>query len=199
MKESDICIIARAFKEQGWDKPESQYKLYYEQHIEETRRVVIAEYDGEFAGYITIVFHSLDSYFSERGIPEIVDFNVLIKFRKCGIGSRLMDEAEEFCFKQYETIGLSVGLLSDYGSAIRMYVKRGYVPVGDGIKYRNKVLSYFEQVQVDDDLVLSFTKNRKTANFEKFLQKKHHNKLILVKSVSETPINNKANVLNSFL
>ena len=163
IKEEDAKIIAKAFAEQGWNKPESQYMEYYRQQLSGQRRVIIAEYEGEFAGYLTIVFKSDDDYFRERDIPEIVDFNVLKKFQRQGVGSYLMDVAEAFCFETYHTVGLSVGLLSDYGSAQRMYVKRGYVPTGTGIKYGNRALKYFDQVQVDDDLVLSFTKRRESS------------------------------------
>lgn len=160
LEEDDSRVIANAFKDQGWNKPESQYIEYYKQQQAGERRVIVAEYDGQFAGYLTIVYEPKDDYFRERGIPEIVDFNVLIKFQRQGVGSYLMDIAEKYCFEEYKVIGLSVGLLSDYGSAQRLYVKRGYLPTGTGIKYGNKTLEYFDNVQVDDDLVLSFTKRR---------------------------------------
>lgn len=113
-----------------------------------------------FAGYITLLWKSPDPYFSRHNIPEIQDFNVLIAYRNRGIGSQLMDAIEEIAFEKHVTVGLSSGLLSDYGSAQRLYVKRGYIPTGEGIKYQGKVLQYNDQVKVDDDLVLSFTKSR---------------------------------------
>lgn len=158
MNEDDILLISSAFKNQGWNKPESQYKYYLAQQAEGLRKVFIADYKGAFAGYVTVLYKSEDPYFSEHKIPEIVDLNVLIKFRKLGIGSMLMDAAEAHCFSNAPHVGLSVGLLSDYGNAQKLYIKRGYMPVGDGIKSGNRILKYFDQVQVDDDLVLSFIK-----------------------------------------
>ena len=93
---------------------------------------------------------SPDPFFSKHHIPEIKDFNVLIAYRKRGIGSLIMDAIEQIAFEQHPTVGLSVGLLSDYGSAQRLYVKRGYLPTGEGIKYDTKILQYNDQVQVDD-------------------------------------------------
>ncbi len=154
----DSIIIAKAFKDQGWNKPQDQYNDYYKESLEGKRVILIAEYEGEFAGYITLLWESDDPCFSEADIPEIKDFNVLIKFRRKGIGNALMDEIERIGFESSSQIGLSVGLLKDYGSAQRIYVKRGYIPVGDGIKYGNRVLAYFDKVDVDDDLVLSFIK-----------------------------------------
>lgn len=161
MIEEDCSRIAKGFDEQGWNKPVEQYETYFKEQENGERYVIIAEYNGEFAGYITIVSASSDPEFSSKGIPELVDFNVLIKHRNKGIGSTLMDVAEAYCFEEYDVVGLSVGLLSGYGSAQRMYVKRGYIPTGTGLKYGHKVLDYFEPVQLDDDLVLSFTKCKK--------------------------------------
>lgn len=69
-----------------------------------------------------------------------------------------MDEIEKVVFEKSDTVGLSVGLLKDYASAQRMYVKRGYIPTEQGIKQFNRTITYSEKVCVDDDLVLSFTK-----------------------------------------
>lgn len=53
---ADDCeLIARAFAAQGWQKPASQYQRYLEESIAGTRAALVAEYDGCFAGYLTIV------------------------------------------------------------------------------------------------------------------------------------------------
>lgn len=54
-------------------------------------------------------------------------------YRRRGIGSKLMDVAEEIAAKYSDTAYLGVGLHSGYGSAQRMYVKRGYIPDGSGV------------------------------------------------------------------
>ena len=54
------------------------------------------------------------------------------------------------------TIG--VGLHSGYGSAQRMYVKRGFVPDGSGVWFRDKPAQPYGQVENGDDLVLYFAK-----------------------------------------
>lgn len=158
MNATDIAEITKAFKEQGWNKNEDQYKTYFKEQEAGERAVLVAEYNHEFAGYLTVLWESDDVYFNSRGIPEIKDFNVLIKYRNHGIGTDLMNEAEKVIFEKTDTVGLSVGLLSDYGSAQRMYVKRGYVPTGEGLRTSNHIVTYFENVVADDELVLSFTK-----------------------------------------
>ncbi|MEZ4847287.1 MAG: GNAT family N-acetyltransferase [Bacteroidia bacterium] len=62
---------------------------------EGSRDIIIAELNGEFAGYLTIKWESNYIPFKEKAIPEIVDFNVLKKFQRKGIGTALMDEAEQ--------------------------------------------------------------------------------------------------------
>ena len=57
-----------------------------------------------------------------------------------------------------DIVYLGVGLHSGYGSAQRMYVKRGYVPDGSGVWYQDKICKPYEECKNDDDLVLYFSK-----------------------------------------
>jgi ribosomal protein S18 acetylase RimI-like enzyme len=87
---------------------------------------LVAELDSEFAGYLDIVWRSSIRRFGSVD-TEITDLNVLIKYRKLGVATRLMDEAESLISHRSETAGIRVGLTADYGSAQRLYVRRGYV------------------------------------------------------------------------
>lgn len=158
---NDCEIIAQAFASQNWNKPKEQYVKYLLEQKRGNRTVLIAEKNNEFAGYLTIVWQSDFPPFYKKNIPEIVDFNVLIKFRNQGIGNLLLDAAENSAAEKYEIIGIRVGLTGDYGAAQRMYVKRGYVPDGLGISQNGKFLLYGNEITVDDDLALSFTKTVK--------------------------------------
>ncbi len=159
LKQTDIVPIAVAFAELGWDKPASQYEKYLSEQEAGDRVVLVAWLDGEFAGYVTIVWRSDYPAFALENIPEIMDFNVLPKFRRQGIGAKLMDEAEKRIAEVCPLAGLGVGMTADYGAAQRMYVKRGYVPDGRGLFSRGEPVRYGQTVPVDDDLVLYFTKN----------------------------------------
>ena len=88
------------------------------------------------AAIVTICWHSTYAPFAETGIPEIQDFNVLPEFRRRGIGTRLMDRAEQRVARRCDTVGIGVGMYADYGHAQRLYVLRGYVPDGRGLTYR---------------------------------------------------------------
>ena len=158
MVESDCPVIANAFAAQGWNKPISQYLRYWQEHIAGKRNVLLAEYDGQFAGYVTIVWESDYPPFRQASIPEIVDFNVLIKYRRAKIGTTLMDAAEERITPRSPVAGLGVCVHADYGAAQSLYIKRGYVPDGRGVFYQGRYPTYGEQVQIGDDLALYLTK-----------------------------------------
>jgi GNAT superfamily N-acetyltransferase len=157
--EADCSLISVAFDRQGWQKPVAQYQNYWLESQQGRRTVLVAEYDDEFAGYVTIVWQSDYPPFKIAQIPEIVDFNVLIKFQRCGIGTALMDEAEHRIAERFDTVGIGVGLMADYGRAQILYAKRGYVPDGRGIFGYGRWLTYGDQLTVDDNVALYFTKN----------------------------------------
>jgi ribosomal protein S18 acetylase RimI-like enzyme len=157
----DIPEITKAFEQLGWDKPISQYERYFQEQMLEIRDVHVAFLDGEFTGYLTICWTSSYELFHEQNIPEIVDLNVLPKFRRMGIGTQLLDKAEGEIAKVSTVAGIGVGMTPDYGAAQRLYVLRGYVPDGRGLHYRGQHITYGEQITVDDNLALYFTKKLK--------------------------------------
>jgi GNAT superfamily N-acetyltransferase len=159
--ENDPLIISNAFKEQGWEKPISQYERYIIEQRNGERVTLIAELDGVFAGYVNIVWESYYLAFKEKNIPEVNDFNVLLKYRRLGIGSKLMDRAEEIISERSSIAGIGVGVFSDYGNAQVLYVKRGYVPDGKGIHNGQHYVKYGDNVVIDDDIVLYLTKTLK--------------------------------------
>jgi GNAT superfamily N-acetyltransferase len=164
LERHDIIPIAAAFAALGWEKPASQYEKYLSEQ-EAGDRVVLVALLGvqnlpilDFAGYVTICWRSHYPPFHEQNIPEIMDFNVLPQFRCQGIGSRLMDAAEQRVATVGSVVGIGVGMTADYGAAQRMYARRGYVPDGRGLFSRGGPVQYGQTVPVDDDLVLYFTK-----------------------------------------
>ena len=58
-----------------------------------------------------------------------------------------------------DRVYLGVGLHAGYGSAQRMYVKRGYVPDGTGAWYDGAVCPPYADCRNDDDLVLYLSKS----------------------------------------
>ncbi len=158
LENADIPVIVKEELAQGWHITEEKYLLHL-RHREEVGAIALAaEYRGQVAGYINIYPDASWGPFGGKGYPEIVDFGVLEKFRRHGIGSKLMDVAEEIAGKYSDTVYLGVGLHSGYGSAQRMYVKRGYIPDGSGVWYGESVCGPYAECCNDDDLVLYFSK-----------------------------------------
>ena len=161
LEQRDIPEIAEAFHKLGWNKPASQYERYFMEQVLEIRDVLVAFVEGKFTGYLTIYWNSPYPPFRDAMIPEIVDFNVLPQYRRQGIGTTLMDKAENKIAKLFRVAGIGVGMAPDYGAAQRLYVLRGYIPDGRGLYYRDHFPKHGEQVTVDDDLALYFTKELK--------------------------------------
>jgi GNAT superfamily N-acetyltransferase len=161
MLESDPPIIAAAFTAQGWNKPLDQYLRYWHESLQGKRLVLLAQVEAEFAGYLTVVWESDYPPFRQAGIPEIVDFNVLYKFRRRKVGTALMEAAEQRIAVRFPVAGIGVCLHTDYGAAQVLYARRGYVPDGRGVYYHEHYPQYGEQVRIDDDLVLYLTKQVK--------------------------------------
>ena len=143
---------------QGWDQNVEKYLHRLEDHQMGRAVSLVAEYQGDVAGYINVYPNSTRGAFANQGYPEIVDFGVLEKYRHLGIGGKLMDIAEEIAGQFADTVYLGVGLHSGYGSAQRMYCKRGYIPDGTGVWYGKKVADPYETYRNDDNLVLYLSK-----------------------------------------
>lgn len=158
IRKEDCLIISEAFYEQGWDKPISQYEKYVQFQETGERDVIVANWNNEFAGYLTINWKSDYQAFLKKGIPEIVDFNVLKKFQRRAIGTLLMDEAEKRIKQVSKFAGIGFGLYQDYGPAQILYIKRGYIPDGNGLIKDGVILKYGDHIQVDDGLVLHLVK-----------------------------------------
>lgn len=161
MEEQDIPNIVKPFEQLGWHKPESLYKQYWMEQSLKTRDVYVVFVKDEFAGYLTICWISPYKPFRDKNIPEVVDFIVLPKFRRMGIGTKLMDKAEREISRVSSIAGIGVGMTPDYGAAQRMYVLRGYIPDGLGLHWRDHYPQFGEVVKMDDDLALYFTKELK--------------------------------------
>ena len=157
MQESDIKDLSRGFISQGWPGREEILAKYFLEQESGEREVLVAEIDGAVAGYVTILPSAKHGPFAEV-YPELSDFNVFEPFRNQGVGSQLLEEAEKRVELVSIKVSLGVGLHSGYGPAQRLYIKRGYIPDGSGVWYRNQPLEMNATIQNNDDLVLYLSK-----------------------------------------
>jgi GNAT superfamily N-acetyltransferase len=163
MNATDAEPMSAAFSAQGWHKSVTQFTTYWQESAAGKRTVLLAHATGDFAGYLTIVWESDYPPFHAQGIPEIVDFNVLIKYQRRGVGTTLMDEAERRIAQRSDKAGIGVGLLPDYGKAQILYVRRGYVPDGRGLFAHGRWPQHGDTLQIDDNVALYFTKKLLSA------------------------------------
>ena len=122
LEEQDIPVICSAFEKAGWHRPPLILENYLFEQVKGTRVVFVAFTNDEFTGYVTVKWKSDYPPFAEKGIPEIVDLNVLPPFQRRRIASALVDKAEELIYQRSPIAGIGVGLYADYGPAQRMYV-----------------------------------------------------------------------------
>jgi len=158
LEEGDAPNIAAAFQNMGWNKPETQYQRYLHEQMTGNRTCFVATFDGQFAGYVTVNWQPTYTGFADLSIPEIQDLNVLTAYRRKGVADHLLDRAEAEVAQRSGVVGIGVGLHPGYNAAHRLYAKRGYIPDGRGITYRNQFVDEGAQVRLDDDLVMHFTK-----------------------------------------
>lgn len=157
MIKSDIESLSYGFMNQGWPGREEILDRYFLEQESGEREVLVAEIDGAVAGYVTILPSAKHGPFVEV-YPELSDFNVFEPFRNQGIGNQLLEEAEKRVKLVSDKVTLGVGLHSGYGPAQRLYIKRGYIPDGAGVWYRNQPLEMNATSQNNDDLVLYLVK-----------------------------------------
>ena len=157
MQESDIKDLSRGFISQGWPSRGEVLARYFLEQESGEREVLVAGIDGAVAGYITILPSAKHGPFAEV-YPELSDFNVFEPFRNQGVGNQLLEEAEKRVKLISDKVTLGVGLHSGYGPAQRLYIKRGYIPDGSGVWYRNQPLEMNATIQNNDDLVLYLSK-----------------------------------------
>ena len=158
MQESDIQDLSRRFISQGWPGREEILARYFLEQECGEREVLVAEVEGALVGYITILPCAKQGPFAEI-YPELSDFNVFEPFQNQGIGNLLLEEAEKRVKIFSDKVTLGVGLHSGYGPAQRLYIKRGYIPDGSGVWYRNQPLEMNAVCEDIGELVLYLSKN----------------------------------------
>lgn len=162
LRNCDPEIFAREEVKQGWlDASPEKLEMRLRDNVTGKAVSIAADYDGEPAGYVSVYPYCMDGALGGKGLSEIVDFNVLEKFRRKGVGTVLMDIAEKIAAEYSDTAYLGVGLHSGYGAAQRLYVKRGYVPDGSGVWYGDKICNPYSACVNDDDLILYLSKKLK--------------------------------------
>ncbi|REE68741.1 ribosomal protein S18 acetylase RimI-like enzyme [Paenibacillus taihuensis] len=160
MIESDIQLVFDGLSGHDVSKPLDYIERCSRENLSSERTTFVALYNEQFVGWGHLVYRPEYAFFLENGIPEIQNLDVIPTYRKRGIGSQLIDAIEKFAFETYDVIGIGFGLYADYGTAQRLYIKRGYIPDGRGGMYNNLPVVPGGHVRADDDLALFLTKEK---------------------------------------
>lgn len=164
--EIDIDQVINDFKGNYLSERKEILEKYKQEQIKNKRHTIFVFIDGKCAGYSTLYYKPKMEFFAENNIPEIMDLNIMPNFRNKGLGATLIKELEKHAVeKDFEKIGIGVGLYPDYGQAQRLYVKLGYIPTGEGIFYDGKQVKYGESIINNDSLTLYFTKKLKKEDY----------------------------------
>ncbi|MCR5262341.1 MAG: GNAT family N-acetyltransferase [Clostridiales bacterium] len=158
LEPSDPQKIFDGQTEQGWHPDIKVYEKRLADAASGDITALAADLDGCYAGHVNIFWHPKDGPFRDDGIPMIVDFAVLEKYQRRGVGRALMDTAENIAANRADAVCLAVGMHSGYGAAQRLYIKRGYIPDGSGIWYDGRQWPQYEGGIVNDDELMIWLK-----------------------------------------
>lgn len=131
MTAEDVDGVASAFAHRN--KRREQYVRYYDEQGAGERVTLVAATGGHVIGYANVLWRSGYARFSEAGVPEINDLNVVEEFQNRGVGRALIREAERVASSRgHRVVGIGVGRTPDYAAAQHLYPKLGYAHDGHG-------------------------------------------------------------------
>ena len=154
LRSGDATPLAAAFAAIGWHKPAAMFLQYVAEAAAGARTCWVAEEQSTLAGYVTVRWPPAGS----ADQVEIQDLNVLPGFRRRGVATALLAEAEAAVAARGNLVQIAVGLHQGYGAAQRLYVQRGYMPDGRGVSVGGRPVAEGETVVLDDALVLTLQK-----------------------------------------
>ena len=157
MREEDIRPICKAENDES-EKQISYLKRQLANQEKQECSALLALYDGEPAGYVFVYYKCRWGGLKNQNISGVVDLFVFEEYRRKKIATALMDVAEEIAKKYSNKVYLDVCMNSEYGAAQRFYIKRGYVPDGNGLYYQEKVCEINADCKNDDELTLCLVK-----------------------------------------
>jgi GNAT superfamily N-acetyltransferase len=156
MEEDDLAPLARTCAQIG--KQRELFEHYLREQEAGGLDALVAAAEGEPAGYVTLNWHPSYPPLAAEGVPEVQDLNVLPRFRRQGVASRLLAEVEALAQARSEWVGIGVGLHPGYNAAQPLYILRGYVPDGRGVTVRDVFAREGQTVVLNDELVLHLLK-----------------------------------------
>lgn len=162
MMDEDAGIIYETYLSYKWHPVLETYRNYYRENAAGRRITFCAETEGKLAGHVSLILKPEPDElgpFSKENMPLVSDFAVFFAYHRRGIGTMLLDVLESEAKKFSDRICLAVGCHYGYGTAQRMYVKRGYIPDGSGVWWNGKQHDQYAPCVNDDELLLWMSKD----------------------------------------
>ena len=164
MENSDVPFIVLSEKEQRKDCDVEKFYNRLEEQSKGQNYALVAECNGEIAGYVYVYPFSKSGLFKGEGFSEIVDLNVLKKNKNLGVEDKLMDAAEKIASDYSDIVYLSVKI-HDWKTLNRC-VKQDFIVHKSGVWKENNACSDCEN---GDELVFWLYKNLDKAHIHRFL------------------------------
>lgn len=164
MCESDAAAFDYEYTLSGEVKSGETFTTLYARQRMKKAAVYVAEFEGKLLGYVVVCF---EVTLQGSVIVHIEDLFVLPLFRKCGVGASLLDFAEGEIERRFDKVHASIGIGAAYGAAQRLFIKRGYLPDGQGARYNGRILQEGAQAINTRSLCLKYCKELKTLDENK--------------------------------
>jgi GNAT superfamily N-acetyltransferase len=158
IQEGDPAELHKAFLDTPWARDVRAFEEKLAAHRRGERVVLVGTLNGEVAAHGTLVWWPAYPPFRAAHIAEIQDLNVAPPFRRRGLATAIIVEAERRASERTDRIGIGFGLHAGYGAAQQLYVRLGYVPDGRGVSVLGQFPAEGQVVMLDDDLTLYLTK-----------------------------------------
>ena len=113
LTEQDIDTICEEKRRQGRHPDKERYMKRIHDMENGKSYAIAAEYKGIAVGYINLLFKAVDGPF-EGIYPEIYDFGINEKYRRKGIGSKMMDVAEALASERSDIVCLAKGTFYNF-------------------------------------------------------------------------------------
>lgn len=162
MRETDARVIYDTYLSYNWHPTLQTYETYFRENLEGRRMTFCAETDGKLCGHVSLILKPEPDElgpFREECLPLVSDFTVFFAYHRRGIGTKLLDVMEDEAAKYADAVCLAVGCHSGYGTAQRMYVRRGYIPDGSGVWWNGRQHEQYAPCVNDDELLLWMRKD----------------------------------------
>jgi len=130
-----LDALSHVFAPAPYRKSPHQFTQYLDEHLASERVTLVAWLGRTPVGYVSLLWSSDYPPFAAFLIPEVNDLNVLAEWRGRGIGTALVNAAEDIAREAgHPQVGIGVGVTPDYEPARRLYPKLGYVFDHRGIR-----------------------------------------------------------------